>query len=273
MKTTLPDGRVYEGEVLDGRPHGKGKLTYADGGSYEGEWLGGEPHGKGKVIYRRRRGAARRTGADRELEHGPVGAGATRGGGGLAWVSAGAANTDLAFAAAALREGRVLLAGGEGEVVLPCGMTSLRGLFTLGPTHDRIGHPVGGDGRGAFEMREWEAGDVRDVSLWAADANTQRTLQCQPTHTGRDRGDGREEAPQAMRELRGRVFFPRGLRYTSQALGAAWTRDPCHGGRAWTSARHDDPDVEKAFMLWSQLDPGADALLGERATPAEGAGA
>lgn len=81
MKTTLPDGRVYEGEVLDGRPHGKGKLTYADGGSYEGEWLGGEPHGKGKVIYRRRRGAARRTGADRELEHGPVGAGATRGGG------------------------------------------------------------------------------------------------------------------------------------------------------------------------------------------------
>jgi hypothetical protein len=35
------DGSVYEGESLNGKPHGKGKMTYADGRVEEGRWKKG----------------------------------------------------------------------------------------------------------------------------------------------------------------------------------------------------------------------------------------
>ena len=48
----------YVGEVKDGKPNGKGKMTYADGevyegewkDVYEGEWKDGEEDGKGKMT-------------------------------------------------------------------------------------------------------------------------------------------------------------------------------------------------------------------------------
>ena len=40
--------QVYRGEVLNGRPHGTGKLQYPDGGWYEGEFRDGKRHGRGK---------------------------------------------------------------------------------------------------------------------------------------------------------------------------------------------------------------------------------
>ena len=42
------DNGTYTGEVLDGRPHGGGKMVYTDGSVYEGEWKNGSPHGHGK---------------------------------------------------------------------------------------------------------------------------------------------------------------------------------------------------------------------------------
>ena len=57
------DGTVYEGEIFEGKPHGKGKLRYLDKALYfdyvdledsriiyEGEFFDGTPHGKGKII-------------------------------------------------------------------------------------------------------------------------------------------------------------------------------------------------------------------------------
>jgi len=41
-KITYPDGRVYEGEISDGRPHGYGTGTFVDGRVQEGKW----EHGK-----------------------------------------------------------------------------------------------------------------------------------------------------------------------------------------------------------------------------------
>ena len=45
-KINLENG-IYEGEVKDGVPHGKGKSTLSDGSIYEGNFKDGFPHGKG----------------------------------------------------------------------------------------------------------------------------------------------------------------------------------------------------------------------------------
>lgn len=48
-----PDGFNYEGETVDGKPHGKGVCTYPEGSefaSYKGDWENGQPHGKGELI-------------------------------------------------------------------------------------------------------------------------------------------------------------------------------------------------------------------------------
>jgi hypothetical protein len=34
-------GEIYEGETANGKPHGKGKMTYADGRVEEGRWENG----------------------------------------------------------------------------------------------------------------------------------------------------------------------------------------------------------------------------------------
>ena len=71
------------------------------------------------------------------------------------------------------------------EPVCEIAMTTIGELFELGPSHDRIGHPAGGDGRGAFELWPITDDHVRaDVSLWASDADAQTMLTVDPTHYG-----------------------------------------------------------------------------------------
>ena len=46
------DGWVkYEGEWVQGKRHGAGRLVQADGGSYVGEWREDMKHGKGKDVF------------------------------------------------------------------------------------------------------------------------------------------------------------------------------------------------------------------------------
>lgn len=49
-RLSLPDGTVYEGEWSAGKPHGKGKLVTAGGASYRGEFNRGRRHGYGIYI-------------------------------------------------------------------------------------------------------------------------------------------------------------------------------------------------------------------------------
>ncbi len=47
------DDGTYTGEVLDGKPHGHGKIVYDSFGSttyYEGGWQNGKYHGRGKLV-------------------------------------------------------------------------------------------------------------------------------------------------------------------------------------------------------------------------------
>ena len=54
---TLQDGSTYNGEIRDGKPHGKGTLTYTASNpsgykQYEGDFAGGVPHGEGIMLWR-----------------------------------------------------------------------------------------------------------------------------------------------------------------------------------------------------------------------------
>lgn len=51
--TIIPyeDG-IYEGQVVNGEPHGWGKLTYLNDVVYEGEWRKGQEHGHGTITWR-----------------------------------------------------------------------------------------------------------------------------------------------------------------------------------------------------------------------------
>jgi hypothetical protein len=56
-KLTLPFDQVYEGELVNGVPHGRGKITTLKGHTkglvFEGEFVNGVKHGMGKTIYPR----------------------------------------------------------------------------------------------------------------------------------------------------------------------------------------------------------------------------
>ena len=47
----LPEGPVYRGDVLDGRPHGEGRMIWPSGAVYDGGWRHGVRHGAGTRKY------------------------------------------------------------------------------------------------------------------------------------------------------------------------------------------------------------------------------
>jgi hypothetical protein len=40
---TWANGTVYEGDFVNGMPHGKGRMTAADGSVFEGNFVNGKP--------------------------------------------------------------------------------------------------------------------------------------------------------------------------------------------------------------------------------------
>ena len=50
-RVVFDNGDVYEGEMVNGLHHGKGKYTYASGNYYDGEWVNGKYHGHGTLHW------------------------------------------------------------------------------------------------------------------------------------------------------------------------------------------------------------------------------
>ena len=44
-------GNIYEGEVLEGKKHGKGVLKFRNGDIYTGQFFQDEAHGQGKYTW------------------------------------------------------------------------------------------------------------------------------------------------------------------------------------------------------------------------------
>ena len=173
--------------------------------------------------------------------------------GGAPWNALGVVHADLALAANALIEGYLVFNGASVEIGLP--MTTIGELFTVGPTHDLIGHLAGGDPRGAFELNPvFDPVDAigPDRALWKADSSTQTQLMVHLTHKGSaPKNVGSEKQREAMRQCRSTLFYARNMRWTSQALLAATTHYRGMGGPTWTSLIHDDENLCKCFALWA----------------------
>ena len=48
-----PDGKKYEGEWVDNKYEGKGKINYPNGAWYEGDFVASKYHGFGKLMTER----------------------------------------------------------------------------------------------------------------------------------------------------------------------------------------------------------------------------
>ena len=44
-------GGIYDGELLNNWPHGRGKYTFENGNVYEGEFHQGDFHGQGRMNF------------------------------------------------------------------------------------------------------------------------------------------------------------------------------------------------------------------------------
>ena len=173
---------------------------------------------------------------------------------GAPWSPVGTLHPDLVRAAMDL--GRGILAFDNYHAVLDLPMTTVGELFTVGPTHHRIGHTAGSGFKcGAFEMHPVRGvmdATGQDRALWAASSKAQKALIVTPTHKGvAPRGVGTGPLRQEMRRLCSTLFYAKNMRWTSQTLLAATTGHAALGGNAWVSLRHSDDRVQKAFALWA----------------------
>ena len=48
---TFKDGSVYNGQLTNGKPNGKGKTVFLTGDTYEGEYLKAKRHGEGTYAF------------------------------------------------------------------------------------------------------------------------------------------------------------------------------------------------------------------------------
>ncbi len=133
-------------------------------------------------------------------------------------------------------------------------MTTLGALIDTGPTHDRIGITADSEGthpRGAFLFHSANtlyAGKLRiNPSLWNADASTQVSMTCEPTHYGEPRSTSEEAM--AMRKSAGRFHLSRGLGTAAQRVAVAYTGTDCMGGRSWNTFDADEA-VAKSLALF-----------------------
>lgn len=114
-------------------------------------------------------------------------------------------------------------------------MTTLSGVSDKGPTHHLLGSiPTSRDKRGAFIMHPAdEAKSKTNPSLWAAQAENQTKITCEPTHYGAPQ-DNPEEAARMARTA-GHYHLSRNLRMSAQKIAVAYTQTECMGGSSWNT--------------------------------------
>lgn len=173
------------------------------------------------------------------------------------WSHLGALHPELSVAALSLATDGVLKYwGGDSDIPLKCGMTTIQALFRMGPTHHLIGHLPSSNPSvrtGAFTMHPVVSKHDaigEDRALWNANAKPQRNLLVGPTHKGLPYAAATTQDRAKVRAKMGRLHYARGMRWTSQALLAASTDKPMHGGRSWATLHHEDDSVLCAMSLW-----------------------
>ena len=160
----------------------------------------------------------------------------------LPWGAIGNSNVDLIAVSQMLLDGMVFDPSRLVTTPLSMRITTIGEIAGTGPTHHTISH--------AFD---WEplsnlSSTRAQLSMWAADSKTQKTIAALPTH-----GGTAVDQPVAKRlvDQRSRWFISRTLRWTSQATAFANTHSDVHGGRAWNAMQNLDDEVGRCLALWN----------------------
>ena len=138
-----------------------------------------------------------------------------------------------------------------GDIIKKIPMSKIGNIFTVGPTHDLIGHMEGKDDRGAFafsEIRNENDAHGKYRSLWITDGANKNTLISYPTHKG---NVCKPERKNKIWKTRSNLFLSRGVGWQSSKLVATMTKYDTLGGRSWTSLKHDNEIIKKVFALWA----------------------
>ena len=174
----------------------------------------------------------------------------TQNGTGAPWGAVGNFNVEMVAISEAMLDAKLYDPTRMKHHTVSLPMVMLSDLADSGPTHDLIGHPKGGDGRGAFEwtpMRSLPA-PPSHRSMWAADAQIQTKITTEPTHAGLPVS---QSLGQRMVSKRSNWFISRNLRWTSQALAFAHTPNMAHGGQAWNALQNLSDEVGRCLALWN----------------------
>ena len=180
------------------------------------------------------------------------------------WQALGIRSPGLAVAGLSLRSGRLRAPGRRRGWDFALPLAILGDVVGIGPTHDLIGHPVFGDGRGVFRFYPITAYD-HDAptfpALWGASkahhVGPPSKMTARATHRGSPMPGKTEEEVGAMLDARSDIFISRNLRTTTQPLAAAKTSEPMMGGSSWTALLSDDEGVKAALAVWLNSTLGA----------------
>lgn len=168
---------------------------------------------------------------------------------GFPWFAAGTRDFEMTTVATALMRGSIYDPLRQTTTTLGLDGVPLSKLAHYGPSHDTIGHPKGGDGRGAFEwhpIEEWN-GVPTHLSMWSVDTPDRQMILTKPTHAGVV--VDQTKAQERINE-RSMWFVNRTLRWTTQMTPVACTRINYHGGRAWNALQDCDQTTMQCVALW-----------------------
>ena len=106
-----------------------------------------------------------------------------------------------------------------------------------------------GSPRGPFEKAPLRR-TSRYKSLGGNDSETQRRMVVEPDMALEKRHSVEPERVREVLDTATRTYLNTQLRYTSQRIAAAYTREKYVGGRAWPNIILHNPAYEKAFTVW-----------------------
>ena len=130
--------------------------------------------------------------------------------------------------------------------VVNLGRIAKIGLHSL----DITGYKEDGTPRGPFKKVSLETQQPYHA-LWSNNAKVQTRFIVEPDCCLEKKIDASKDHVNSAWRTRTRLYLNSQVRYTSQALIAAYTIQPFIGGRSWPNISLRDRSYEKAFVVWS----------------------
>ena len=175
------------------------------------------------------------------------------------WPLVGLSDIELSQVAYRLSRGQLAHLGEPG-VHTPVPIAAVGDIAGRGPYHaDIYWDNADGSPRGPFELIKPAVSTVPTYPmLWAHDAKAERRLVVSPDSEGQIKSVNASADQERITEKAAKVWqtasrahYNRDLRFNSQSLIVALTRERAIGGRAWPSVIFEKPEHEYAFALWS----------------------